>query len=175
MLSEANAANLSDDEMIVNRSEVVLHRVQLAAPVMSTTPSTAELAMNKAKEIQAICKSQKSNEKGDTGSSTSGEWVSSLGAKGQEFKAVVKAYMLWEFVAKAPWPEDEDAVELKAKDFVTANTELPADQIFTDGFHKMVSSWNQFHILSINIVLILIVFLDRPIREALQFAGGATP
>lgn len=78
LLLEADAGNLSDDDMTANLSEVMMPRVQLVAPVTNTIPSTTELAMNKAKEIQAICKARKSNEKPDADPSKSGQRVSSF-------------------------------------------------------------------------------------------------
>lgn len=131
----------TSDGFVVDNSELEFPppRVQLIPPVTTTAPTTAELAINKAKEIQVFRKSRKSNENQDLGPMKRGERIGKFSHEQQEFLSVMKAYLLWEFVSRSAWSEDDAGQVTRAKDFASTNTGLSGDDMLTESLSQAVS------------------------------------
>lgn len=134
-------ATESLDRFVVNNSNLEFPppHVQLIPSGTRKAPTSAELAINTAKDIQAIRKTWKSNET-QKGPMKRGEQMGTYSHKQQEFLLVMKAYMLWEFVTRSAWPDDTNSQVTRAKEFATINTRIPGDEVVTESLSKAVSS-----------------------------------
>lgn len=143
----SNEVAEASDGFIIRESEQQYAplRVELMAPITPRAPTTAELAIAKAKEIRHIQSGRKSKQKPDAATVSSGAsdriMMGSFSKPHQGYMAVMKAHFLWDYITRSPWSEDEEDLIKRAKSFANAATGMRGDTICTDAFTTTVSNY----------------------------------
>lgn len=114
--------------------------VNLVPPLTNAAPTTAEITLNKAKEVQSLRKARKCNEKPGKAALKSGDRIGTYQKPEQAFLTVMKAHMLWDIVVRSPWPEDDAELIRRSKEFAIGTTGLPGDEYVTEKYARTVSS-----------------------------------